>query len=57
MRTDAHNFLIKGITLVGHKLVDSITSDKNWNEVKDYSKENSLPLTISMISRLASELF
>ncbi|TEU20842.1 DUF2513 domain-containing protein [Oenococcus oeni] len=48
---DARNFLIKDITPVGHEFIDSITDEANWHKVKEYLKENKLPLTVSMISR------
>lgn len=47
-------FTVGSITWNGHEYLDTIRQDSRWNEIKTQIKSKSLPLTIDVITKVAS---
>lgn len=49
-------FAVGSITWNGHEYLDTIRQDSRWNEIKKQIASKSLPMTIDVITKVASSL-
>lgn len=51
-----YSILISGITIDGHRYLDSVRSPKLWNAIKEKFKEKALDLSFELIPKVGAAL-